>query len=155
MYNCLWPHGLHRARLLCPPLSPRVCSNLSSYSQWCYLTISSSDVPFSFCLESLPASGSFPVKLLFVSGSHSIGALASASVLPMNSQGGFPLGLTCLISLLSKGLRSLLQHHNSKASILWCSDFIMVQLSHLYMTAGKTIALTTWTFVVKMMSGET
>ena len=100
------PRGLHHARFLCPPLSPRVCSNLSPQRQGCYLTISSSEAPFSFCLESLPPLGSFPVSLLFVSGGEIIGASASASVLPMNIQGGFPLGLTSLISLQFKGLQS-------------------------------------------------
>ena len=71
---------------------------------------------------------------------------------PMNNRGWFPLGLTGLISLLSKGLsKSFLPHHGLKASVLWCSAFFMVQLSHLYMTTGKTIALTIWTFVGKMM----
>ena len=90
---------------------------------------------------------------LFASGGQSIEASASASVLPMNIQGWFPLGLTGLISLLSKGLSSLLQLHNSEASCLRCSAFFIVQLSHLYMTTGKkSIALTIWTFVSKMMS---
>ena len=79
---------------------------------------------------------------LFTSGGQSTGASASASVLPMNIQGSFPLGLTGLISLLSKGLKSLLQHHSSKALILQCSAFLIVQLLTLYMTTGKTIALT-------------
>ena len=84
---------------------------------------------------------------------QSIGASVSASVLPMNIQGWFPLGLTGLISWLPKEtLKSLLQHHNSKASILWHSAFFMVQLSHPYMTTGKLIALTIWTFVGKVMS---
>ena len=84
---------------------------------------------------------------------QSIGASVSASVPPMNIQGWFPLGLTGLISWLSKEtLKSLLQHHNSKASILWHLVFFMVQLSHPYMTTGKLIALTIWTFVGKVMS---
>ena len=87
---------------------------------------------------------------LFSSGGQSIGALAS--VLPMNSQGWFPLGWIGLISLQSKGLSRVLQHHSSKASVLQCSAFFMVQLSHPYMTTGKTIVLTIWTFVGKMMS---
>ena len=87
----------------------------------------------------------------FISGSESIGALASASVLPVNIQGWFPLGLTGLISLPSKGLSRVLQHHSSEASVLWCSAFFIVQLSHLNMTTGKTIALTRWTFVGKVM----
>ena len=74
-----------------------------------------------------------------------------ASVLPVNIQGWFPLGLTGLISLPSKGLSRVLQHHSSEASVLWCSAFFIVQLSHLNMTTGKTIALTRWTFVGKVM----
>ena len=89
--------------------------------------------------------GLFPVSQLFTSGGRSIGA--SASVLPMNIRDWFPLGVACLISL-----KNLLQHHSSKASIPWCSAFFMVQLSHPYMTTGKTIALTVWTFVRKVMS---
>ena len=89
---------------------------------------------------------------LFASGGHSIGASASASVLPMNIQDLFPLGLTGLISLKSKGLTSLLQHHSSKTSILWHLAFFMVQHSYPYMTTGKTIVLTRWTFISKVMS---
>ena len=106
----------------------------------------------SSCPQSFPASRSFPVILLFTSGGQSIGASASASVLPMNIQGWFPLGLTGLTSFLSKGPSRVLQHCSLKASVLWCSAYSMVQLSHLYMTTGKTIALTTWTFVNKVMS---
>ena len=87
---------------------------------------------------------------LFSSGGHSIGA--SASALSVNIQGWFPLGLTDVIFLQSKGLLILFQYHSSKASILLCSAFFMVQLSHLYMTTGKTIALTIWTSVSKVMS---
>ena len=104
MSNSLQPHGLQHSRLICPPLSPRVCSNSRSLSWWCYSTISSSITHFSSRLQSLPASGSFPVSQFFQSGGQSIGVSASTSVLPMNSQGWFPLGLTALISLLSKGL---------------------------------------------------
>ena len=89
---------------------------------------------------------------LFSSGGQSIGVSASASVLPMDIQGSFPLALTESISLLSKGLKSLLQCYSSKASILEHSDFFMVQLSHPYMTTRKTIALTRPTFVGKVMS---
>ena len=115
-------------------------------------TISSSVVPFYSCPQSFPASGSFPVSHLFTSNDQSIGISASASVLPMNSQGWFPLGLIGLISLLSKGLTRVLQHHSSKAPILPHSAFFIVQLSHPYMTAGKTIALTIGTFISKVMS---
>ena len=104
-------------------------------------------------LQSFPASGSFPMNWLLPLGGPSIWASALPSVFPMNIQGSFPLGLTSLISLLSKRLlKSLLQHHSLKASILWCSAFFMAQLSHLYMNTGKTIALTIWTFVSKVIS---
>ena len=90
---------------------------------------------------------------LFASGGQSIGVSASTSVPPMNTQGWSHLGWTDWISLQSKGLsKSLLQHHSSKASIVWRSAFFTVQLSHPYMTTGKTIALTRWTFVDKVMS---
>ena len=91
-------------RLPCPSLSPGVCSNSCPFSQWCHPTISSSVACFFSCLQSFPASGSFTMSLLFASGSQSIGASAFASVLPMNIQDWFPLGLTGLISWLSKGL---------------------------------------------------
>ena len=99
--NCvqLWPHGLQHSRLPCPPLSPGVYSNSCLLSQWCDPTISSFVTPFS-CPQSFPASGSFPMSRLFTSGGETAGASASTSVLPMNIQGWFPLGLTALISLL-------------------------------------------------------
>ena len=151
MSNSLQSHGLQQARLPCPSLSPCVCSNSWPLSQWWHLTISSSVAPFSSCLQSFPASGSFPMSLLFTSGGQSIRVSASASVLPIGIQGWFPYGLTGLISSQSKGLSSLRQHHSFKASILWSSAFFMVRLSHLYVTTGKTIALTIWTFVGKVM----
>ena len=114
--------------------SPGAYSNSCPLSQWCHPTISSSVVPFSSRLQVFPASGSFPVSQLFISGGQSIGASASASVLPRTIQDWFPLGLTGWISLLSKTLKSLLQHHSSKASIHRRSAFFMVQLSHPYMT---------------------
>ena len=103
--------------------------------------------PFSFRLQSFPASGSFPKSWFFTSGGQSI--KASASVLPMNIQDWFPLGLTSLISMRSKTLKSLLQPHSS--SILWCSTFFMVQHSQPCITTGKTIALIRQTFVGKLM----
>ena len=102
--------------------------------------------------QSLPASGSFPMSQLFAWDGQSIGVSVSTSVLPMNTQAWSPLGWTGWISLQSRELKSLLQHHSSKASILWYSAFFTVQLSHPYMTTGKTIALTRWTFVGKVMS---
>ena len=104
MSDSLWPHGLQHARPPCPSLSLRACSNSCPLSWWCHPTISSSVVPFSSCLLSFPASGSFPMSRLFMSGSQSIGASASAAVLPVNIQDWFPLGLTGCISLQSKGL---------------------------------------------------
>ena len=106
---------------------------------------------FSSCLQSFPASGSFPVSWLFSSGSQSIGVSASTSVFPMNIQCWFPLELTDLISLQSKGLsKSFLKHHDSKESVLQHSTYFVVQVSHRYMTTGQTIALTVWTFVSKL-----
>ena len=105
------------------------------------------------CLQYFPVSRSFLMSQLFTSGGQSIGASASASVLPMTIQSWFPLELTDLISLQSNRLlRVFLQHHNSKPSIVWFSAFFMVQLLHPYMTTGKTIALTIQTFVGKVMS---
>ena len=103
----------------------------------------------STCPQSLPASGFLPVCQLFASGGQSIEASATASVLPMNIQGWFPLGLTGLISLQSKGLSRVFS--SSKASILWHSAFLIIQVSHPYMTPGKTIVLIIWTFVGKVM----
>ena len=96
MCDFLRPHGLQHARLPCPSLSPGVCSNSSSLSWWCYLTISSSDTLFSFCLQSFPALGSFLMSWLLVSDGQIIGASALASALPMDIQDWFPLGLTGL-----------------------------------------------------------
>ena len=122
-------------------------------SQWCHPTISSSVVPFSSHLQSSPASGSFPMSQFFAWGGQRIGVSASAPVFPMNIQDWFPLGWTGLISSQFKALsKSFLQHHSSKISILWCSAFFMVQLSHPYMTTGKKIALARWTFVGKVTS---
>ena len=102
--DSLRSHGLQHTRLHCPSPIPRVCSNSCPSSQWYHPTTSSSVIPFSFCLQSFPSSGSFPMSQFFTSGSQSIGASASASVLPMNIQDWFPLGLTGWISLQSKGL---------------------------------------------------
>ena len=134
----LQPHELQHARLPCPLLSPGVCSNSCSLSWWCHPTFSASVTPFSPCPQSFPASGSFPGSQLFASGGQIIGASASASA------SGLPT-FRVLISfridwfdLAVQGtLQSLLQCHNLKASILRCSAFFMVQLSHPYMTTGK------------------
>ena len=102
--DCLRPHGLQHARPPCPSPTPRVHSNSCLLSQWCHPTISSSVVPFSSCLQSFPASGSFQISQFFISGGQSIGVSALASVLPMNIQDWYPLGWTGWISLQSKGL---------------------------------------------------
>ena len=147
--NSLQPHGLQHPRLPCPSPTPWACSNSCPWSRWCHPIISSSFVPFSSFPQSFPASGSFPVSQLFKSGGQSTGVSASASVLPLNIHGWFPLGFTWFDLLAVQGvLKSLLQHHNSKASILRHSACFTVQLSHPYMTLGKTIALTRRTFVV-------
>ena len=137
-------------RLPCPSLSPRVNSNSSLLSQLYHPAIPSSVTHFSFSPQSFPESEFLAVSWLFTSGGQSIGASASASVLPKNIQGWFPLILTGLISLQSKGLsRVFFSTTNSKASILRCSAFFMVQFSHLCTTTGKIIALTRWTFFGK------
>ena len=97
-------HGLQNTTSLCPSPTPGPCSKSCPSSQWCHPTISSSVIPFSFCLQSFPSSRSFPMSWLFSSGGQGIGASASATVLPMNIQDWLPLGLTGLISLQSKGL---------------------------------------------------
>jgi len=137
MSDSLWPHGLQHARLPCPSPTPRAYSNSGPSSQWYHPTISSSVVPFSSCPQSFPASGSFQMSQFFASSGQSIGVSASTSVLPVNMQVWFPLGWTGWISLQAKTLKSLLQHHSSKASILRCSAFFIVQLSHPYMTIEK------------------
>ena len=151
MSDFLRPHGLQHTRLPCPSPTPGACSNSWPLSRWCHPTISSSVVPFSSCLQSFSASGSFPLSHFFTSGGQSIGVSASAFVLPMNIQDWFPLGWTSLISLQSKGLSGVFsQHYSSKASILQHSALFIVQFSHPYMTTGKTIVLTGWNFVGKV-----
>ena len=103
MSDSLWPYELRHTRLPCPSPSPGVCSNSCPFSQWCHPTMSSSVALFSSCPQSFPASESFLTCYLFASGGQSIGASASTSALPMNIQGWFPLQLTGLISLQSKG----------------------------------------------------
>ena len=153
--SCVWIFAIPwtAARLPCPSPTPGTCSNSYTLSKWCHPTISSSVVPFSSCLQSLQASVSFPMSQLYVSGGQSVGASASASVLPMIIQDWDNLGRTGLISLQSKGLprffsNTIVQKH----AFLWHSAFFMVQLSHPYMTTGKTVALTWQTFVSKVIS---
>ena len=153
MFDFLHPRGLQHARLPCTSPCTGACSNSSPSSVWCHPTISSSVVPFTSRCQSFPASGSFPISQFLALGGQSIGVSASTSVLPMKIQIWFPLGRTGWISLQSKGLsRVVFSNHSSKASILWLSALYMVQLSHPYMTAGKTITLTIWTSVGKVMA---
>ena len=150
--DSMQPYGLQHTRPPCPSLTPGVYSDSCPLSRWCHPTTSSSVIAFSSRLQSFPASGSFPMSQFFASGGQSIGVSDSSSVFPMNIWDWFPLGWTGWISLQSKGLSSLLQHHSSKASILQCSAFFIVQLSHSHKTTGKTIALNRWTFVYKVGS---
>ena len=138
MSDSLQPHGLQHTRPPCPSPTPRVYANSCPLSQWCHPTISSSVFPFFSCLQSFPASGSFQMSPFFTSGDQRIRASASASVLPMNTQSWFPLGWTVGTPCGPRDSQEFLQHHSSKASILPCSAFFMVQLSHPYMTTGKT-----------------
>ena len=152
MSDSLQPYGLQHARLPCPSPTPGANSNSCLLSWWCHPTISSSVIPFS-CPQSFPASGSFQMSQLFASGGQSIGASASASVLPVNIQDWFPLGLTGLISLQSKGLSRVFSN-----TTVWKHRFFGTQLSlwsnsHIHTwLLEKTIALTRWTFVSKVMS---
>jgi len=107
MFSCLQLHGMQHARLPCPSPTPRACSNSCPLSWWCHPTISSSVVPFSSCLQSFPASGSFQMSQFLTPGSQSTGASASATVLPMNIQDWFPFGWIGWNSLQSKGLSRL------------------------------------------------
>ena len=146
----LWPHGLQHARLPCPSPTPGACSNLCPLSQWWHPTISSSVIPFSSCPQFFPVWESFSMSRLFASGGRSFNFITS----PSNEYSGLIFFRIYWIDLLAvQGtLKHLLQRHSSKASILWHSAFLMVQLSHPHMTIGKTIALTIWTSVGRVMS---
>ena len=115
MSGCLQPHGLQHTRLPCPSLSPGVCSNSCPLSPWCYLTISSFADPFSFCIQSFPVLRYFPMSWLFKSGGQNIRASMSPSVLPMNIQSWFTLGLTDLILQYKGFSRVFSSNHSSKA----------------------------------------
>ena len=134
-------HELQHTRSSCPSPTPGVHPNSCPSSRWCHPAISSSVVPFSSCPQSLPTSESFPMSQLFSWGSQSN---FSFSIIPSKEIPGlvsFRMDWLDLFAVQGT-LKSLLQHHNSKASILWCSAFFTVQLSHPYMTTGKNIALT-------------
>ena len=152
--NSLQPHESQHARPLCPSPTPGVHSDSHPSSRRCHPAISFSVVPFSFCPQSLPESESFPVSQLFASGGQRIGVSASVSVLGSNEHPGLiSFRMDWLDLLVVQGtLKRLLQHHSSKASMLWRSAFFTVQLPHPYLTTGKTIALTRWTYVGKVVS---
>ena len=147
MSDSLRPHQQQHIRLPCPSPAPWVHPNPCPSSQWCHPTISSSVIPFSSCPQSFPASGSVQMSQFFTIRWPKYWSFSFSISPPMNIQDWSPSGLTGWISLQSKGLSRVLQHHSSKASILWCSAFFIVQFSHPYLTTGKTIALTRWTFV--------
>ena len=150
--NSLWTHGLQHARPPCPSQTPGDYSNSCPLSWWCHPTISSSVVPFSSCLQSFPASGSFPVSQLSASGGQSIGVSASASVLPMNTQGWSPLGWAGWISLQSEGLSRVFSKTTIQKHQFFSTQLSSHSNSHPYKTTGKTIALSRQTFVGKVMS---
>ena len=145
MFDSLRPHGLLHARPPCLSLTSWACSNSCPSSWWCHPIISFSVLPFSSRLQSFPASGSFPTSHFF--------PLAGRSCSFNEYSGLISLRMDWLDLLAVQGiLKSLLQHHSSNTSILWHSVFFIVQLSHPYMTTGKTIALTRRTFVGKVTS---
>ena len=164
LHRCTWKYSFAvivqslsvwvfpNTQILCDPMDystadfpfpspfPGVCSNSHTLSWWSHPTISSSVIPFFFWLQSFPASGSFPMSQLFASGNQSIEASASASVLPMNIQGLFPLGLTNLISLLSKGLSRVFSSTRIQRHQFFSAQHFLLSSSHiLYMTTGRTI----------------
>ena len=146
------PHGLQHARLPCSSPTPRACPNSSPSSWWCHPTISSSLVSFSSCLQSFLASQSSNESVLHIRWPKYWSF--SFSISPYNEYWGLiSFRMDWLDLLAVQGtLKSLLQHHSSKASLLWHLAFFIVQLLHLYMTTGKTIALTRQIFVGKLMS---
>ena len=150
--DSLWSNGLQHARLPCPSPTSRAFSNSCPSSQWCHPTILASVLPFSSCPQSFPASGSFPMSQFFTS----VGQVLELQLQHQSFQWIFLSVISLRIDwfdLAVQGtLKSLLQHHSSKTSVLQHSVFLMAQLSHSYMTTGKTIALTIQTFVGKVMS---
>ena len=151
--DSFWPTGLQHSRPPCPSLTPRVYSNSCPLSQWCHPTISYSVIPFSSCLQSFPASGSFPMGQFCTSGGQSIGVSALAPVLPKNIQDWFPLGWTGWISLQSKGLSRVFSNTTvQKHQFFGAQPTLTVQLSHPCMTTGKTISLTRQTFSSQLIT---
>ena len=150
--DCFWPHGLQHARLCCPSPTPGAHLNSCPLSQWCHPTISSSVIPFTSRLQSFPASGSFQMSQFFPSGGRKYWSFSFGSTPSSEYSGLISFRIDWLDLLAVQGtLKSLLQHHSWKASILQRSASFIVQLSHPYLTTGKTIALTRRTFVGKVM----
>ena len=142
LYLTLQTHGLQHNRPLCPLQTLRVYSNSCPLSRWCHTTISSSAIPFSSCLQSFSASGSSQISHFFASGRQSISF--SFNISHSNEYSGlisFRIEWFDLLSVQGT-LKSLLRHHSSEASVLWCSAFFIVFLSHPYTSTGKTIVLT-------------
>ena len=131
MSNSLWPHGLQHTRLPCPSPTPKAYSNSCPSHQWCDPTISSFVVPFS-CLQSFPATGSFPMSQIFASGGQSIGVSVSASVLPMNIQDWLPLGWTGWISLQSKGLSRVFSSTTVQKHQFFATQLSLWSISHIH-----------------------
>ena len=146
----LWTHVLQQVRLPWPSPTSRAYSNSCPSGRWCHPTISSSVIPFSSCLQSFSASGSFPKSQIAIRWPKYWSF--SFSISPSNEHPGLISSTMDWLNLLAvQGtLKSLIQQHSSKASILWCSAFFMVQLSHPYMTTGKAIALIRQIFVGKV-----
>ena len=130
--DSLRPHGLQHARLPCPSPTLRAYSNSCPSSRWCHTAISHSVVPFSTRLQSFPASGSFPMSQFFSSGGQSIGASASASLLPMNIQDWFPIGLTAWISLQSKGLSKVFSNTTVQRYQFFDTQLSLQSNSHIH-----------------------
>ena len=153
MSASLWPHGWQHTRFPCPSSTPRPCSNACPSSRWCHPAISSSVIPFSSYPQSYPASGSFSNESVLCIRWPEYWSFRF-SISPSNEYSGLiSFRMNWFDLLAAQGTRkSLLQHHSSKASVLLCSAFFIVQLSHPYMTTGKTVALTRWTFVGRVMS---
>ena len=152
MSDSLWPHELQHIRLLCPSPTPGVHSNSRPSSWWCHPAISSSVVPFSSCPPIPPSIRVFANESTLHMRWPKYWSF-SFSIIPSKGHPGLIFRMDWLDLLAGQGTpKSLLQHHSSKASILPHSAFFTVQLSHPYMTTGKTIAMTGWTFVGKVMS---
>ena len=151
MFDSLQPHALQHTRLPCPSPPPGVWSNSCLLSPRYFPTISSFVIPFSSCLQSFPASGSFPISHLFASDGQKIEALVLVSILPMIIQGQFPLGLTGLISLQSKGLSRVFSNTAVQKHQLF-TQLYGPPLTSIHVSTGKNIALTRRTFVSKVMA---